>query len=82
MTKSVNYNVVFTPESKGGYTVTVPALPGCVSFGENITEARKMAKEAILLYLDSAKDINQDVPPRDDSRIGTVAVNVPAVPVH
>ncbi|WP_255331810.1 type II toxin-antitoxin system HicB family antitoxin [Methanocalculus taiwanensis] len=39
-------------ESEGGYTITVPTLPGCVTFGETIEEAIKMAKEAIELYLE------------------------------
>lgn len=82
MTKSVDYNVVFTPEPEGGFTVTVPALPGCVSYGENLTQARKMAKEAILLYIDSAKDINKRIPPKDDSLVTTVAITLPVVPAH
>jgi predicted RNase H-like HicB family nuclease len=82
MTKNVNYNVVFTPEQEGGYTVTVPALPGCVSYGENLAQARKMAKEAILLYIDSAKDINKNIPPKDDSLVTTVAITMPVASVH
>ena len=31
----------------GGYIVTVPSLPGCVAFGEDIPQAIKMAEDAI-----------------------------------
>jgi len=37
----------------GGYTVYVPALPGCVSQGETVEEAMANIKEAISLYLES-----------------------------
>jgi len=36
-----------------GFTVNVPALPGCVTFGESIEHAMEMAKEAIELYVES-----------------------------
>ncbi|MBA4304044.1 MAG: hypothetical protein C0424_07450 [Sphingobacteriaceae bacterium] len=41
------YKLHLSKEVEGGYTVLVPALPGCVSFGEDIDEAIAMAKEAI-----------------------------------
>lgn len=40
------------PEPDGGYTVTVPSLLGCITFGDTILEARTNAKEAIELYLE------------------------------
>ena len=43
-----------TPEK--GYTVTVPKLKGVVTFGDNIIEARKMAKEAIELHCECLLD--------------------------
>lgn len=39
-------------QEEGGYTVFVPALPGCISQGDSIEEAVKNIKEAIELYLD------------------------------
>lgn len=50
--KHLNYNVIFQPAEEGGYTVTVPALPGCITEGDTLDEARKMAKEAIELCLE------------------------------
>lgn len=51
MEKSYSYQINFEPD-EGGYTVTIPALPGCISFGENIEEATKNATEAIKLHLE------------------------------
>lgn len=43
-------------EPEGGYTVFVPALPGCITYGENVDEAISMAKEAIELYIEELHD--------------------------
>ncbi len=39
-------------QEEGGYTVFVPALPGCISEGDTLEETIKNIKEAIVLYLD------------------------------
>lgn len=44
--------VILEPVEEGGYTVTVPALPGCVSEGESEDEALRNIREAISLYLE------------------------------
>jgi predicted RNase H-like HicB family nuclease len=44
--------IVLEEQDEGGYTVYVPALPGCISQGDTLEEAVKNIKEAILLYLD------------------------------
>jgi antitoxin HicB len=41
------YTFVFNPEPEGGYTVTCPALPGLVTYGETLDEARAMARDAM-----------------------------------
>ncbi len=50
-----NYTVLFEPQPEGGYTVSCPALPGVVTEGDTLEEARSMAKDAILGYLESLK---------------------------
>ena len=44
------YEAIFDPNG-GGYTVVVPKLPGLVTEGNNLKEAREMAKDAIRCYL-------------------------------
>jgi predicted RNase H-like HicB family nuclease len=48
--------VILEPSEEGGYTVTVPALPGCVSEGETREEALRNIEEAIRLHLEPAED--------------------------
>ncbi|MBE0481720.1 MAG: type II toxin-antitoxin system HicB family antitoxin, partial [Dehalococcoidia bacterium] len=52
----MKYKVVVEPQEEGGYTVYVPALPGCVSQGETVEEATANIMEAIELYLESLKE--------------------------
>ncbi len=60
------YRILMTCEPEGGFTVNVPALPGCVTFGENIDHAMEMAKEAIALYVETLQAEGDAVP--DDSQ--------------
>ncbi|MDO8639294.1 MAG: type II toxin-antitoxin system HicB family antitoxin [bacterium] len=50
--KVYQYTVVFEPNGEG-YTVTVPELPGLVTEGDNLKDAREMAKDAIRCYLEA-----------------------------
>jgi predicted RNase H-like HicB family nuclease len=49
-------NVVLEPSDEGGFTVYVPALPGCISEGETEEEALKNIREAIELYLENYEE--------------------------
>jgi len=44
--------VVLEPSDEGGFSVYVPALPGCISEGETEEEAMANIREAIELYLE------------------------------
>ena len=48
--------VVLEPSDEGGYTVIVPALPGCISEGDTKEEALRNVREAIELYLEPVDD--------------------------
>ena len=51
-------DVVLEPAEEGGFSVTVPTLSGCFSYGTTKEEALKNAKEAIRMYLTPvAKDL-------------------------
>lgn len=62
MVKKYYYKVIFEPQEEGGYTATVPALPGCVSEGDTYDETLINVKEAIALYLESLQADNLPVP--------------------
>lgn len=49
----LNYTVIFEPQPEGGYTVYVPALPGCISEGDTLEEAKEMIKDAVRCYCGS-----------------------------
>lgn len=69
-----HYNLIFHPEPEGGYTVIVPSLPGCVTYGETLEEARKMVKDAISGYLVSLKKHRQPILSDEKAFIATVDV--------
>lgn len=64
-------------ETEGGYTVSVPSLPGCITYGEDIDHAIKMAKEAIELYIEELKERGEDI--SDDSNTLEYSLNLEAV---
>jgi predicted RNase H-like HicB family nuclease len=60
--KSHEFEVVLQPESEGGFSVSVPALPGCHTQGETREEALVMAKDAIEGYLEVLADEGRPLP--------------------
>jgi antitoxin HicB len=71
------YRIVLIPEDDGGFSVTVPALPGCFTQGDTREEAVAMAKEAIELHLEALRDDGESAPD-DRVEVVTVEVQVPA----
>ena len=65
-TEEYTFTAVFEPEPEGGYTVTCPALPGLVTYGETLEEARAMAAEAIECYLESLQKDGVPLPPSEE----------------
>jgi len=61
-TPEYTYTVLFEPQPEGGYTVTVPALPGLVTEGDTFEQARSMAKDAIIGYLEVLKKQGRQIP--------------------
>jgi len=72
--KPLSYRILLKKEPEGGYTVTVPSLPGCVTFGETIDEAKKMAKEAIELYIESLKAHGEEIPDEEETLEYTLTI--------
>lgn len=50
--------VILLAEKEGGYSVAIPALPGCVSEGETVEEAMANIREAATGMLESMNDRN------------------------
>ena len=59
---SISYKILYKPEPEGGYTVSVPKLPGCITYGASIEEAKLNAEEAIELYIESLKEHGEGIP--------------------
>lgn len=65
LAKVLKYTAVFEPDKTGGYSVMIPALPGCISEGETFEEALTNIKEAAELYLEDLKE--SDIPEEERS---------------
>lgn len=76
--KILKYTAVFEPAEEGGYVVTVPALPGCITEGDTFEEAVEMVKDAIEGYLSVLKDEGEEIPRETEDIVVTkVAVSEP-----
>ncbi len=73
--KILNYTVLMTPDETGGYVVTCPALPGLVTEGDTLEEARDMAADAIRGYIESLQKDGEAIP-TDNPIVEEVSVEV------
>ena len=64
-------HVLLEPSEDGGYTVTVPSLPGCISEGDTREEALANIRDAIQLYLEPVED---ETVGRDSAELVEIAV--------
>jgi antitoxin HicB len=69
------FTVVITPNDPDGYLVTCPALPGLVTQGDSLDDAREMAADAITCYLESLIEDGLQIP-EDSTVITPVSVKV------
>lgn len=58
----LRYTVMMEKNEDGGYTVTVPSLPGCISEGSDWDEALANIEEAIAGYIEVAKKLGKPIP--------------------
>jgi predicted RNase H-like HicB family nuclease len=70
----LSYRVLLRQEPEGGYTVIVPSLPGCITYGEDVEEAIAMAREAIELYLESLSAHGEAIPTEEHTLEYTLMV--------
>ncbi|HEY7066031.1 MAG TPA: type II toxin-antitoxin system HicB family antitoxin [Chloroflexota bacterium] len=58
-----SYSVVLIPDpDEGGFTVRVPALPGCITEGDTLEEALANARDAIQIYLEDLEACGEPIP--------------------
>ncbi len=70
------FRVILDRNEMGGYTVTVPALPGCISEGDTKDEALSNIQEAIELYIDSLQADGEPIPTEEGMEEALVEVAV------
>ncbi len=76
--RPASYRILLRREPEGGYTVIVPALPGCVTFGETVDEAIAMAREAIEVYLEDLQEKGEEIPTEEGLLEYTLTVEAQA----
>jgi predicted RNase H-like HicB family nuclease len=69
----MRYRVLFEPDEDGMIVASCPALPGCISQGRNLEEARQNIREAIALYLESLRAHGEAPPPGVEQELVEVA---------
>jgi antitoxin HicB len=57
------FTMLFEPAEEGAYVVTCPALPGLVTEGDTLEEARLVAEDALRGYLESLREEGLCIPP-------------------
>lgn len=72
------YTIFLEPDlEEGGYTVTVPALPGCITQGDTIEQCIERAREAIAGYIESLRAAGESVP-EETERPQMITIDVAA----
>ncbi len=63
MSRQYQYSIILHPElEEGGYSVSVPALPGCHTQGDTLEEAIANAREAIQSYIEGLLKDGEPIP--------------------
>ncbi|MBA7558102.1 hypothetical protein ES705_50892 [subsurface metagenome] len=76
--KVLNFRVLLKKEPEGGYTIFVPTLLGCITYGKDVDEAMKMAKEAIELYIESLIAHGEEIPVEKNMLESMITVEINA----
>jgi antitoxin HicB len=73
----INLPAIFQPEPEGGFTVIVPSLPGCITFGKTLDEAKLMIREAIMLYVEDIIDDGEKLPETISPYLSSIEITLP-----
>ena len=60
--QELSFTVVFDPVPEGGYQVTAPVLPGLITYGRTLAEAREMARDALRCHLEAMRKAGEPLP--------------------
>lgn len=60
------YKILLREEPEGGFAVFVPALEGCITYGETLPKAKANVQEAIALYIESLSAEGIAIPQNDN----------------
>ena len=76
--KIYNYIAIFDPAEEGGFNVSFPAFPGCVTFGSTFEEAKEKAKEVLELWIEELFMSRESIPlKRSRPIVDEVEVSIP-----
>lgn len=70
------YRVLLRKEPEGGYTVMVPFLPGCITYGETTEEVIQMAKEGYPAVFRKLRSLPEGIPTEESMLEYTIAIPV------
>ncbi|MGH7195963.1 MAG: type II toxin-antitoxin system HicB family antitoxin [Candidatus Saccharimonadales bacterium] len=73
--KTQSYTVLYEADPEGGFVASVPALPGCVSQGDNLEEAERNITEAMELYIETLHD-DKLTPPTEHLWQGKIEIAI------
>ena len=77
--KVLKYIAVFEPAIEGGYIVSIPTLPGCMSQGDTFEDAKEMIQDAITGYLEVMKKEKEEIPQEtSETVVATITVPYPS----
>jgi predicted RNase H-like HicB family nuclease len=68
---AIVYPAIFNPIPNGGYEVSFPDFPGCVTFGRTFEEAQEKASEVLSLWIEELEAEHKAVPKRTERPIIT-----------
>ena len=80
-TKEYNFVVIYEPIEEGGYQVTVPSLPGLITYGQTFKEAKDMVQDAIRCHLEGLIKEHKNIPVEKSIIQERVLISLPALNV-
>ena len=83
--REYTYYTVFEPSTNGNFGVFWPDLPGCVSMGDNLSHAKRMAAEALSIHIcgmvqDGETLPSITLPPFEDMPDGGIVMPITVYP--